>query len=1062
MVANDLPPGLHAQLVDHDDSLRVAIWFERAGQPMEFKEFRRLASEIPFQHPRAISTSHPPAGIPETWPRDNLHFVLPALGNYLPIPLPGLAPAWDLTRFKVGARVIRDTTYEVPVWLVPAEHSHVVLRRFFRDHVTAAGPGFASPGVYAILDFLDFIAMRLAEGPILPVVVPLPAPAWDARRVSAPAHSIRWTAPVGLVELHQQFLRLRATKYIFAVLAAPLFGRTEWVLPSWATDSLPTRFATFVMDILDGAIRRSGIVPEALDPEVLRANFMSGSLARLHQDHGNCLHSQHPLFQPGAAPEGHLHGVLHSTATPDGTHGWEMEIGVLGANKRFLPLERMLADGTLHHALVEYDGETFRSPASIIERDWSRLDTEALGYLRAPEVLTGRMDLSERAGQALLDQGQWPGDASALHRWRRDRGVLGKLKITPAFTVAPARQGAASLTVHWELAAGDDEPSLHAARFVPTFEVLVGDEAIPEEEAREILKDGAAAFVRVHGRVVAREDLSAAVELLDARLKVLRRLDEPSGVSWHRVVELDDAWSLEQTSAAMQTVFSERWEAMLSKLRDGAGVPKVSPPKGFVGTLRPYQLRGLAWLAFMVEKGFGGCLADDMGLGKTVQVLALLALRRGSPKGRERTDLVVCPTAVVLNWEREARKFTPGLKVYVHQGAGRAAAAEDLLAKVKAADLVVTSYALVRRDKVLFDATPWGTVVVDEAQNLKNPDALQTRAVKALQATAKICLTGTPVENRLRDLWSIFDVALPGLLGGPTRFARTFQAPLRAGEPGAMQKLTRRVSPFLLRRTKADPGIAADLPPRQEQDTYCDLTREQVALYRAMTDATLGGIVGKDGIARRAQILTALLRFKQICNHPENFQKDTPARLFGRSGKLDRAMELVDELLEEGQKVLVFTQFTEMGRILQRAIAEKFDFEPDFYHGGLSAGDREDIVASFNSTEGPPVLIISLKAGGTGLNLTAASAVIHYDRWWNPAVEDQATDRAHRIGQTRKVNVYKFVTRGTLEERIVAMLESKRNLAAKVLGTSDESWITEMDDQALRSFLSFDDATEES
>ena len=302
---------------------------------------------------------------------------------------------------------------------------------------------------------------------------------------------------------------------------------------------------------------------------------------------------------------------------------------------------------------------------------------------------------------------------------------------------------------------------------------------------------------------------------------------------------------------------------------------------------------------------------------------------------------------MVLNWQREAKKFTPSLKVYVHQGAGRALTPEALEAKRKESDLMVTSFSLARIDRELLEASPWGLVVIDEAQNLKNPDALQTRAVAALPSEARLALSGTPVENHLRDLWSIYDVALPGLLGGATRFAKTFLSPIRAGDARALERLTRRVGPFLLCRTKRDPGVAADLPPKQEQETWCDLTREQVALYRAMTDATLEGIVGKDGVERRAHILTALMRFKQICNHPENFQRDKPAQLFGRSGKLDRAMELIGELLEGEQRVLVFTQFTEMGQILQRALDERFGVEADFYHGGLSAKAREERVAAF-------------------------------------------------------------------------------------------------------------------
>jgi SNF2 family DNA or RNA helicase len=499
----------------------------------------------------------------------------------------------------------------------------------------------------------------------------------------------------------------------------------------------------------------------------------------------------------------------------------------------------------------------------------------------------------------------------------------------------------------------------------------------------------------------------------------------------------------------------------LKSIRDGTRVPLLDAPESFKGTLRPYQQRGLSWLSFLVERGFGGCLADDMGLGKTVQVLALIAHRRRAAKKKLPPELVVCPTAVVINWSREAKRFVPELKVYVHQGAGRATEPAAFKAKTEGADLVVTSYALIRRDRELFEKATWDVVAADEAHNLKNPSALQTRALKALPSDRRVALTGTPVENHLTDLWSIYDFTMPGLLGGTTRFARTFTTPLRRGDTKAMERLQKRVGPFLLRRTKEDPGIAADLPPKQEQETWCDLTREQVALYQAMTEATVEGIEDKKGIHRRAHILAALLRFKQICNHPENFKTERPDDLFSRSGKLDRLMELVEELVMESQATLIFTQFTEMGRIIQRAIYDRMSLEVDFYHGGLTAKEREEIVEWFNDPAGPPVLIVSLKAGGTGLNLTRASAVIHYDRWWNPAVEDQATDRAHRIGQTRKVNVYKFVTRGTLEERIMNLLEAKRELAEQVLGSSDESWITEMNNQELRDFLALGSTTSE-
>ncbi len=374
----------------------------------------------------------------------------------------------------------------------------------------------------------------------------------------------------------------------------------------------------------------------------------------------------------------------------------------------------------------------------------------------------------------------------------------------------------------------------------------------------------------------------------------------------------------------------------------------------------------------------------------------------------------------------------------------------------------VTSDALALLDQELFQPVEWGVLIIDEAQHIKNPAAKRTRAIKGLKAQARVALTGTPVENRLGDLWSIYDLLNPGLLGGQTRFARSFSAPISRGSEAASARLQRRLGPFLLRRTKRDPRIALDLPDKQEQDIECLLTAEQTALYRAMTEATLAGLEDKNGIARRAHILAALTHFKQICDHPEVFEPDRPGRLFGRSGKLDRACDLLEELLDEGQGVLVFTQFVAMGKLLSAALEERLGVQALFYHGGLTPRAREAMVTDFQSPDGPPVMIVSLKAGGTGLNLTRASAVLHYDRWWNPAVEDQATDRAHRIGQTQKVNVYRFITRGTVEERIQELIEQKRSLAGQVLGgVGDEGWLTEMDTQQLARLFALDEAPQE-
>jgi SNF2 family DNA or RNA helicase len=373
----------------------------------------------------------------------------------------------------------------------------------------------------------------------------------------------------------------------------------------------------------------------------------------------------------------------------------------------------------------------------------------------------------------------------------------------------------------------------------------------------------------------------------------------------------------------------------------------------------------------------------------------------------------------------------------------------------------VTNFALARQDRSLLEAVNWDLLVVDEAQNIKNPNAQQTRAIKSLTGRGRIALTGTPVENHLGDLWSLFDFAVPGLLGGRARFSRSFVAPIRAGRVEALGRMKKRIGPFLLRRTKRQPEIAAELPDKQEQVVSCGMTSEQVALYRAMAEAALTGLADKSGMARKAHVLQALLHLKQICNHPESFVSETPGNLIGRSGKLNRLCALLEELLASEQAVLVFTQFTRMGEFLQRTLMQRFELEAPFFHGGLNPSIRARMVDAFQNPDGPPVLLLSLRAGGSGLNLARASAVIHYDRWWNPAVEDQATDRAHRIGQTQKVNVYKLVTRGTIEERIDALIEEKKELARHVLAAGEERWLTEMSNDELRQFFTLGDRDEE-
>jgi len=438
-----------------------------------------------------------------------------------------------------------------------------------------------------------------------------------------------------------------------------------------------------------------------------------------------------------------------------------------------------------------------------------------------------------------------------------------------------------------------------------------------------------------------------------------------------------------------------------------------------------------------------------MGLGKTPTTLAHLA-------GLTGPHLVVCPLSVVRNWEAEAAKFAPFMRVMVHHGTGRPAGAK-FLQLVAEHDLVVTTYQVAAKDLALLQQVDWTTMVMDEAQAVKNPDTHTARAMRAIQAGQRLALTGTPVENRLSELWSIFNIVTPGLLGSHAQFRDRFAQPIeRQRDAAATAALRTLTSPFLLRRTKADKSLVPDLPDKVEQIAWAPLTREQAHLYQAVVDQLLKDAQEADGMKRRGLVLAALTRLKQICNHPAHALGDG-SKLGGRSGKLHRFDELVTDLLDAGEQALVFTQFREMGLLLQQHLHEKFGQQVPFLHGGVPKAGRDRMVAQFQAgTATAPLLLVSLKAGGTGLNLTAASQVVHYDRWWNPAVEDQATDRAWRIGQSRTVFVHKLVCEGTVEERIDALINDKRKLADAVVGTTGEAWLSELSTDDLRDLVTLD------
>ncbi len=470
-------------------------------------------------------------------------------------------------------------------------------------------------------------------------------------------------------------------------------------------------------------------------------------------------------------------------------------------------------------------------------------------------------------------------------------------------------------------------------------------------------------------------------------------------------------------------------------------LPLDSPP-GLAATLRPYQQRGLAWLAGMCDTGLGGCLADDMGLGKTIQVIALHLHRREAKAG---PTLVVCPASLLGTWEREIRRFAPDIPVRRYHGGGRHL--QDLAAD----EVVLVTYGVVLRDSARLAEAGWGLVVADEAQHAKNPLSRTARELRAVPAPARIALTGTPVENRLSDLWSILDWTTPGLLGHLEAFNRRVAVPVeRYRDAEATARFAALVRPFLLRRRKSDPGIAPELPRKTVTDLFVPLTAEQVTLYEAMVRETMEAIETRQGIERAGLVFKLLTALKQICNHPAQYLKQ-PGSLDGRSGKLAAFDELTDVIMASGESMLVFTQYTQMATLLQQHLDAR-GIGSAFLHGGVPVPRREEMVARFQAGE-VPVFLLSLKAGGTGLTLTRATHVLHYDRWWNPAVEDQATDRAYRIGQDHPVQVHRLIAEGTLEDRIAALLETKRELADAVIG-SGEGWIAELSDAELAELVS--------
>ncbi len=596
------------------------------------------------------------------------------------------------------------------------------------------------------------------------------------------------------------------------------------------------------------------------------------------------------------------------------------------------------------------------------------------------------------------------------------------------------------------------------------WEASLGDDSLTSEEFIELTRSKAP-LVHHRGEWIAVDPVDVA------RLRALIGEGEGnlSASEALRLALTGEAPLVEGASAHLANVVADGQVAdALQRLKDGVegGVEILEPPETLKATLRPYQARGFSWLHNVTGTGFGACLADDMGLGKTIQLLTLIA-KLDSERAKDDpivVGLVICPTSVIGNWRREARRFFPRLRTYIHHGPSRPQTLEAFESTLKggqldlgddptAPALVLTSYALARRDKELLSQVAFDLLVLDEAQNIKNPDAAQSRAVRELNGARRIALTGTPVENRLMELWSIIDFLNPGLLGSRSTFKHQFATPIeRYGEEDAAARLRNVTAPFILRRVKTDPTIAPELPDKVEVVRYCALTREQAALYQSTVDAGMQELTDiGEGIQRQGRILAMLTAIKQICNHPAQFLKDGNGDP-SRSGKMTRFLQVFARVRSNGGHPLIFTQYREMGEILQTVLQARTGVDVPFLHGGVSRQNREKMVKNFQANDGPPAMLVSLRAGGTGLNLTRANHVFHFDRWWNPAVEDQATDRAFRIGQTRDVTVHRMVCQGTLEEQIHQILEEKRALAGQVVG-SGETWLGDLDNATLNEIV---------
>jgi SNF2 family DNA or RNA helicase len=576
------------------------------------------------------------------------------------------------------------------------------------------------------------------------------------------------------------------------------------------------------------------------------------------------------------------------------------------------------------------------------------------------------------------------------------------------------------------------------------YELSIGGEIVSEAEWEQLV-NAKTPLVQFRGQWIELDQEKMQAILAFWRVQGQKTSKMPLADLMKQAVEQEEELEVEHEAALA---------AMLEKVYQQTKLKPIANPRTLKGQLRPYQKRGVAWLQYLEQLGLNGCLADDMGLGKTIQIIALLLLESKS----DNQTLLIAPTSVLSNWQKEIEKFGPKLRVLIHHGSERHSEEKTFKAAVRKHDIVITSFTLARKDTKLFNSLDWQRVVLDEAQNIKNPKAAQTKAILKLNSTHRHALTGTPIENRLLDLWSIFNFLNPGYLGKQAQFNKSFEIPIqRDNNQRQSTVLKKLVEPFILRRVKTDKEIIKDLPDKVEHKQYCNLTKEQASLYQAVVKEVSSQLEEAEGIQRKGLMLSTLMKLKQICNHPQQFLQDASVFSKERSHKLARLTAMLEEIIAEQESALIFTQFTEIGKHLDQYLKHTLNYNCYYLHGRTARDKRERMITQFQSPDTPPsVFILSLKAGGVGITLTKANHVFHFDRWWNPAVEDQATDRAFRIGQEKNVFVHKFVSLGTLEERIDQMIEDKKKIANSIVG-SDESWLTELDNERFKALIALNE-----